>query len=94
MNQTKDDKRQDYVVGLVNQINRVLDGEDNAEVATALTLAVACNIVATTDDQNGVMQSARGFAKHLAEFVGREDIVQWIKHGTTFIPPTVTGRRQ
>lgn len=87
-----DDKRQDYVVGLVNQINRVLDGEDYAEVCTALTLAVACSIVATSDRKD-VVRSARGFTQQLEEFLSREDIVDWIRHGTTFVPST-TGRRQ
>jgi hypothetical protein len=89
---SEDERRQDYVIGLVNHINSVLNGENVAEAQTALTIAVACQIVATTEDKDQVVQMAHGFARQLDEFVRREDIVEWIKYSTTHF--TGTGRKQ
>ena len=88
---SEDERRrraQEYVVGLVDQINRVLAGEDIAEAQTALTIAVACQIVATTEDKDDIRKMARGFASQLDAFVRREDIVEWIKHSTTHFTGT------
>ena len=63
-----------------------------AEAQTALTLAVACQIVSCTEDKGTVVQMAQGFARQLDELVRREDIVDWIKYSTTFF--TGTGKKQ
>jgi len=78
--------RQNYVVGLVSQINNVLAGEDMAEAATALTLAVVCQMVtvAPTNSEERVAQ-ADAFAAQVRDYVRRDDIVEWIRHCTTHI---------
>jgi hypothetical protein len=84
---SSDDARQDYVVGLVQRINDVLNGEDGAEAATALTMAVACHIVSTTANHKERLDSALAFSKQLLAFLRREDIVAWIKDHTTYFSP-------
>jgi len=81
-----DEARQDYVVGLVQQINDVLNGEEGAEAATALTIAVACHIVSISTGSEERLANAHGFAKHLHGFVTRADIVEWIKAHTQYTP--------
>jgi hypothetical protein len=86
------DERQDYVVRLVDQINGLLAGEDNAEACTALTLAVACQIISTDKGKQDRIGQAHAFAEQLEGFVLRDDMVEWIKSNTTHI--TGTGRKQ
>lgn len=90
---TDDTDARDRVIQMVDRINTVLSGEDMAEAHTALTLAVACQIIAS--DENGGLKGrvaqARTFAGQLDLFLKREDIVKFIKDG--IISVTVSARR-
>ncbi len=81
----EDEERQNYVIGLVNEINRILAGEDNAETCTALMLAVTCQIVATSSTNEERAAQARGFAEQLNDSLTREEVVEWISAHTMHI---------
>jgi hypothetical protein len=81
-----DEERQDYVVNLADRINKVLAGERSDDAQTALTLAVACQIVAAAASTDQIPQISKVFASQLDGFVRRDDMVEWIKAHTTFAP--------
>ena len=90
---SEEDEKQERVINLVSQINAVLAGVDLAESATALTLAVMCQIVATSKDNAECKSQARFFTKQVFEYADRRDIVDWIR-ASTFWPPAGGGGKQ
>jgi hypothetical protein len=82
------EEEQEHVIDLVNQINAVLAGESGAAAQTALTIAVACQVVVDSPNADVKRREdyARGFANQLAEFIQREDVVGWIKHNISWLP--------
>jgi len=87
MPNNEDEEAQQRVMGLVNQINRALGGQDMAEAQTALTIAVACMIVSTASGRKDRFAQVRSFTGHLEGFLKREDFVEWIKHGVATVVP-------
>ena len=88
-----DQAKHDHVVGLVDKISNILAGEDIAIGQTALTLAVAVQMVAMARDRGEMMEQAAGFSKQLNQFVARDDIVEWIKSMVIYAPTTTTRRQ-
>jgi predicted DNA-binding protein with PD1-like motif len=80
-----DEEGQRRVIRMVDQINKVLAGEDIASACTALTISVASMIINTATSENDRIDQAREFAKQLEGYALRGDIVEWIKAHTTHI---------
>ena len=83
---TEEDHRQDHVLELVELINAALSGEEIAEIHTSLAIAVACQIITLAPhDVKERLDLGRQFSKQLADFIMREDIVDWIRSQTTLL---------
>jgi hypothetical protein len=86
-----DDAEQEHVVFLASKISSVLAGEQVANACTALTLAVAVQIIATGEEGDGLedyLDASRGFVASLQQFLRQKDVVDWLKANIVHLEPT------
>jgi hypothetical protein len=82
------DPAQARVRAMADAANRIFAGMDMAEVCTAITLVVASNIVACSDNRKNWDDVIAGFAGNVREMLKDDEIVAFIKRS---IQPTTTG---
>lgn len=78
MTTTEMDDQQDRVMKLATEINRVIAGFPTAEAHTALTLAVVCGIIATSDEHEW-LRALQVFTEQAANLLKSKEHTDYIR---------------
>jgi hypothetical protein len=79
---------QDRVIGMVDDIMRVIAGTSQAEAQTTLTLVIVASIISIESNPAVRLQMVDGMAEHVKRYLDREDIVEWISASVRPIHPS------
>jgi hypothetical protein len=90
-----DQAQQDRVHAYVAEIIKTVTGIPFEESCTALTISVATVIIcwaeldARDDKAKARNEMAQSFYNQLRTVIGRDDVVEWIKGSTSYVPADI-----